>query len=153
MINKYSRMGAALAVALCAASPLAMAQSATRMTNSNGVVEDTIRPNQIRANKMIGASVYDRNDAKIGSVSDIVLDRDGRVDVVVVDVGGFLGMGSKDVAVRLSDIKTDHNRLTLDMTKPQLQQMSEYHLTNGNTGAGTTESPVRGGHLGSGAGR
>jgi sporulation protein YlmC with PRC-barrel domain len=150
MLNKYSRMGAALAVALCAASPLALAQSTTV---HRVVAETTIQPDQMRANKIIGASVYDRNNAKIGSVQDIVLDRDGRVAAVVVDVGGFLGMGAKDVAVRLSDIKTDNNRLTLDLTKPELQRMATYHLTDRNTGAGTTESPVHGGTLGSGTGR
>jgi len=40
---------------------------------------------------------------------------------VVVDVGSFLGVGGKYVAVPPTDIKTDNNRLTLDRTKEQLQ--------------------------------
>jgi hypothetical protein len=68
----------------------------------------------------------------------------------VVDVGAFLGMGGKYVAVNLRDLKTDHNRLTLDLTKEQLQQAQNYRLENPNTGAGTSTSPVHGGHLGSG---
>ena len=46
-----------------------------------------------------------------------------------------------------SDIKTDNNRLTLDRTKEQLQQMAAYNLENKNTGAGTSTSPVQGGNL------
>jgi hypothetical protein len=69
---------------------------------------------------------------------------------VVLDVGSFLGMGGKDVAVLPSDIKTDNNRLTLDRTKEQLQQMANYDLANRDTGAGTSTSPVHGGPLGSG---
>ena len=61
---------------------------------------------------------------------------------MVVDVGAFLGMGGKDVAVHLSDIKTDNNRLTLDMTKEQLQQAQAYQLENPDTGAGSSTSPV-----------
>jgi sporulation protein YlmC with PRC-barrel domain len=152
MHNRHASFAGALAVALCAASPLALAQAA--MTGPHRAVAATmIQPDQLRANKIIGASVYDRNNAKIGSVSDIVLDRDGRVAAVVLDVGGFLGLGSKTVAVHLSDIKTDHDRLTLDMTKPQLQHMAVYRLTDRNSGAGTTQSPVTGGRLGSGSGR
>jgi hypothetical protein len=50
----------------------------------------------------------------------------------------FLGMGGKSVAVKLSDLKTDNNRMTLDRTKEQLQQMANYRLENRNTGAGST---------------
>jgi hypothetical protein len=50
--------------------------------------------------------------------------------------------------VPISDIKTNNNRLTLDRTKEQLQQMAAYELENPDTGAGTTTSPDTGGHLG-----
>jgi sporulation protein YlmC with PRC-barrel domain len=107
-----------------------------------------IQPDQIRASKVVGSAVYDVHNRKIGDVKDLVLDRDGRVAAVVVDVGAFLGMGGKFVAVNLRDFKTDHNRLTLDLTKEQLQQAQNYQLENRNTGAGTSASPVHGGHLG-----
>ena len=75
---------------------------------------------------MIGSAVYDvPENRKIGSVSDVVLNKDGKVDAVVIDVGSFLGMGGKNVAVLPSDIKTDNNRLTLDRSKEQLQQMAQ----------------------------
>jgi hypothetical protein len=112
--------------------------------------DETIQPNQIRASKMIGSTVYDLQNLNIGRVRDLVLDRDGKIAAVVVDVGTFLGMGGKTVAVQLSDLKTDNNRLTLDRTKEQLQQMANYRLENRNTGAGSTTSPVHGGKLGSG---
>ena len=70
------------------------------------------------------------------------------VDDVVIDIGSFLGMGGKDIAVKVNDIKTDNNRLTLDRTKEQLQQMASYNLEDRNTGAGTSTSPATGGHLG-----
>jgi hypothetical protein len=57
-------------------------------------------------------------------------------------------MGGKYVGIPISDIKTDHNRLTLDRTKEQLQQMTAYQLENRNTGAGSSTSPATGGQLG-----
>jgi sporulation protein YlmC with PRC-barrel domain len=107
-----------------------------------------IQPDQFRAAKMIGSTVYDVQNRNIGSVRDLIIDRDGAVADVVVDVGSFLGIGGKYVAVRLSAFKTDNNRLTLDLTKEQLQQMAAYHLEDRDTGAGTTTSPATGGRLG-----
>jgi sporulation protein YlmC with PRC-barrel domain len=109
-----------------------------------------IQPDELRASKMIGSAVYDVQNRKIGSVADVILNKDGRVDAVVIDVGSFLGMGGKHVAVSPSEIKTDNNRLTLDRTKEQLQQMANYELENRNTGAGSSTSPVHGGRLDTG---
>ncbi len=150
----YKRnMTAAMAALFLAAAPLAYAQAAPQdatvaMISSSGIIQ----PDQVRASKMIGSSVYDVQNRDIGKVQDVILERDGRVAAVVVDVGTFLGMGGKDVAVHFGDIKADNNRLTLDMTKEQLQQAQAYQLENPDTGAGSTTSPVHGGQLGSGAG-
>jgi sporulation protein YlmC with PRC-barrel domain len=145
------------AAILAAAAPFASAQTNpnterhTAVNSTSAMNGEAIQPDQIRASKMIGSSVYDMQNRKIGSVQDLVLDKDGRVAAVVIDVGSTLGMGGKDVGIRLSDIKTDNNRLTLDRTKEQLQQMAEYRLENRNTGAGTSASPVEGGRLGTGS--
>ncbi len=142
---------AAVALALAAAAPAAYAQTATthntRVLAANEALPRSIQTDEIRASKMIGSAVYDVQNRKIGSVSDVVLNKDGKVDAVVIDVGSFLGIGGKDVAVLPSDIKTDNNRLTLDRTKEQLQQTATYNLENKNTGAGTSTSPVQGGNL------
>lgn len=110
--------------------------------------DQTIGPNQLRASKFIGSSVYDQNNEKIGSVEDLVLNKDGRAALAVVDVGSFLGVGGKDVAVSLNEIKTNNDRLTLDRTKQQLQAAPSYTLDDRNTGAGSSASPVTGGRLG-----
>ena len=139
---------AALATLLVATAPVAYAETASHSrTVAVTGGETMIQPDQIRASKMIGSAVYDVQNRKIGSVDDVILNKNGKVDAVVIDVGSFLGMGGKDVAVLPSDIKTDNNRLTLDRTKEQLQQMASYDLKNGNTGAGTSTSPVEGGKL------
>jgi sporulation protein YlmC with PRC-barrel domain len=134
---------AVVALALTAA-PVAYAQVAYAQT---AAPLHSIQTDEIRASKMIGSAVYDVQNRKIGSVDDVILNKNGKVDAVVIDVGSFLGMGGKDVAVLPSDIKTDNNRLTLDRTKEQLQQMASYNLENKNTGAGTSTSPAEGGRI------
>jgi sporulation protein YlmC with PRC-barrel domain len=141
-------MTAAVAALLIAPAPLAYAQMGTAprdttvaaVTSLGGIIQ----PDQIRASKMIGSVVYDVQNVDIGKVQDVILDRNGRVASVVVDVGTFLGAGGKNVAVRLSDIKTDNNRLTLDLTKEQLQRAQAYQLENPDTGAGSSISPIDG---------
>ena len=124
---------------------MAVAAGLLALSTASKSADQTIRSNELRASKIIGSNVYDRNNEKIGSVQDIILGRGAKVDSVVVDVGTFLGMGGKNVAVKMDQIKTDHDRLTLDMTKNQLQQAPNFQLTNNNTGAGQTASSPEGG--------
>jgi sporulation protein YlmC with PRC-barrel domain len=140
--------GFALAL-LLGATPVAFAAQSTHSTSAPQG-QEFIQPDQMRASKMIGSSVYDLQNRKIGKVQDLVVGRNGQIDLVVVDVGSFLGIGGKNVAVKPTDIKTDNNRLTLDVNKERLQQMPDFSLRDRDTGAGTSISPVHGGKIGSG---
>jgi sporulation protein YlmC with PRC-barrel domain len=139
---------AIFAAIIAAAAPGAYAQTRAVPETHVAVTSHIIQADEIRASKMMGSTVYDLENRNIGSVKDLVLNKDGQVDAVVLDVGSFLGMGGKYVAIPISDIKTDNNRLTLDRTKEQLQAMASYQLENPDTGAGTSTSPTTGGHLG-----
>ena len=138
----------AVFAAIVAAAPGAFAQTSTMPATHTPVTNHIIQSDEFRASKMLGSAVYDLQNRDIGKVSDLVLNKDGAVDAAVLDVGSFLGMGGKYVAIPLSDIKTNNNRLTLDRTKEQLQQMAAYELENPDTGAGSTTSPATGGRLG-----
>jgi sporulation protein YlmC with PRC-barrel domain len=147
------RMSTAVAfAAMLTAGPAAYAQThtvpAVRAPTAYSQSDVGIQPDQVRASQMIGSTVYDAQNRDIGKIEDLVLDKDGRVAEIVLDVGSFLGVGGKYVAVQMSDLNSDNNRLTLDRTKEQLQQMAAYHLRDRNTGAGTTTSPATGGQLG-----
>jgi sporulation protein YlmC with PRC-barrel domain len=136
------------AAIVAAAAPGAYAQTSAMPATRAAVTSHIIQSDEVRASKMIGSTVYDLQNRDIGKVKDLVLNKDGAVDVVVLDVGSFLGVGGKYVAMPISDIKTDNNRLTLDRTKEQLQQMAAYQLENPDTGAGSSTSPATGGRLG-----
>jgi hypothetical protein len=62
-------------------------------------------PDQLRANKMIGVNVYGPNDESFGAISEILLDKNGNAEAVVIGVGGFLGIGTKDVAVPFKSLQ------------------------------------------------
>jgi len=56
------------------------------------------------ASNFIGSSVYTAANENVGDVNDLILGSDGSVKAVILGVGGFLGMGEKDVAVPLSQL-------------------------------------------------
>jgi len=82
--------------------------------------------------KLTGARVYDANDDWIGDVGTLIMTDAGQITEAVIDVGGFLGMGEKPVALKLADIDILRNaagddlRVYVSMTKEQLEQMPTY---------------------------
>ena len=58
-----------------------------------------------RSSKLIGLNVYNDQDEKLGAISEILLDKSGKVDFVVIGVGGFLGIGQHDIMVETSKLK------------------------------------------------
>ncbi len=58
-----------------------------------------------QGSKLIGLNVYDPQNQKIGSIVQLMVDKDGKIQSVVIGVGGFLGMGERDVAVKFADLK------------------------------------------------
>jgi sporulation protein YlmC with PRC-barrel domain len=71
-------------------------------------------------------NVYDRADAKIGEITDVLVDKDGKIDGFIMAVGGFLGIGEKNVAVPFDAVKISEKNggwwLTMDSTKDQLEK-------------------------------
>ena len=58
-----------------------------------------------RASKLVGLNVYNDQNEKLGDISEILLDKSGKTDGVVVGVGGFLGMGQHDIMIEWSKLK------------------------------------------------
>lgn len=60
---------------------------------------------QWRAPKLVGVAVYDNANHKVGSIKDLLVDHNGATQTVVIGVGGFLGIGTKDVGVPFSAVQ------------------------------------------------
>jgi sporulation protein YlmC with PRC-barrel domain len=60
---------------------------------------------QWRSSKLIGVNVYNDNNEKIGEIEDLIVDKSGKVDNIILGVGGFLGMGEHYVAVTMDKLK------------------------------------------------
>ena len=66
---------------------------------------------------MVGATVYNDQDQKIGKIDDILVSRDDKTSTAVISVGGFLGVGSKLVAVPYDQLKVEHDKITLPVRR------------------------------------
>ena len=85
----------------------------------------------IRGDDLKGTTVYGANDARVGEIGDVVLSADNKTDAVIIDVGGFLGIGEKEVAVGMDNLKImtdkDGNKyLYTTFTKEQLEAQAAY---------------------------
>lgn len=100
------------------------------------------------ASDYIGKTVYDQGGNNIGEVNDLIVSGDGNIEAVILGVGGFLGIGEKDVAVNTQAVQMvqdgDTQRLVVQSTKETLEAAPSYdrsnrrYATDTNTGAGTT---------------
>ncbi len=84
-----------------AGSPPAAGQSATMSTGNM----TQMQPGQWRASDLEGLNVYNQNNENIGDISELIVDNSGKIQAVVVGVGGFLGIGERDVAIPFEQIR------------------------------------------------
>ena len=103
------------------------------------------------ASNLIGTKVRGSGDESVGEVNDVLLDRNGNVVGAVIGVGGFLGMGEKDVAVPFSALQmvrnSDGDRLILNKSKDELKNaptFKEFSRSGTGTATGTTGAPGAG---------
>jgi len=101
MITKY--LASVLVISALGISVTA-AQTAT--TRTDAAAASTVhRDGEWRASKLVGVDVYNDANEKIGDISEMILDKSGKVANVIIGVGGFLGMGEHYVAVAYDKLK------------------------------------------------
>ena len=106
-------------------------------------------PDDMVASKLIGANVTNAANDTIGQIADFVLDQKGSVKAWVIGVGGFLGIGSKYVAVDPSVMKLDRTddktlQARIDTTKDQLKAAPEYIYLGKEPPKGAAAAPPAG---------
>ena len=101
MKSKYLA-AALLGTTLLTGAAFAAETATTDRSNINTAVH---KEGQWRSSKLIGVNVYNDNNEKIGDIEELIVDKSGKVDNVVLGVGGFLGMGEHYVAVPMEKLK------------------------------------------------
>jgi sporulation protein YlmC with PRC-barrel domain len=150
MLKKLMITTASLALLTSAA--LAQAPDQTQAappaaTAAKGQVITEQKPDQLLTSKFKGTDVMGSNDEKVGDVNDILFDKDGKILAYIVGVGGFLGIGSKDVALSPQSFQMmpagerGSMKLKISMTKDELKNAAEFKPYKEPTSTTTGQSP------------
>jgi sporulation protein YlmC with PRC-barrel domain len=106
------------------------AQESARMQTS-------IPGNALTVTDWYKQDVYDPNNNKIGQISDVLVDKSGKISTLIIGVGGFLGAGQKDVAVPFEEVQatTKDNRvhLVMNTTKDVLKSAPGFKYDSSTT--------------------
>ena len=114
---------------------------------------------QLRADQLIGMTVYNNQGEKVGTVHDIILDKSGKATGVVLNVGGVLGIGAKAVGLTWKeiDVKPEQQAVQISYSKDQLKAAPDFKTSEqinaemnaqtppapaGSAGMGTTLAPA-----------
>src|SRR4051812_2072403 len=102
MLAKF--VTAAVAGSMLLASSAFAAETATTAAPAAAATNTSFNGNW-RTSKVVGLNVYNEQNENVGSINDLLMDKSGNVKAVVLSVGGFLGMGSRYVAIAFDKIK------------------------------------------------
>lgn len=83
---------------------------------------------EVRADSLIGMSVYNANGDKVGQVKDILFNESGQATGMVLSVGGVLGLGAKSVGLNWSelDVRPESEMVKVNYSKEQLEQAPDF---------------------------
>jgi len=126
-LNKMlAAIGVAVALSLGAAGVYAQAQR----SHVVGVTKDdqkVVATGWSLKKDIMDKAVYNDNDEKIGSVEDLIVSRNKSLSYAIIGVGGFVGIGTHDVAIPMNQIKEQNNKLVLPgATKEALKALPEF---------------------------
>lgn len=82
--------------------------------------------------KLIGRNIQNAQNETIGEIKSVFIGKDGKVDSVMVGVGGFLGLGEREVRLAWNELNVSENgeKVTVNMTKEQLKAKPEYKYSD-----------------------
>jgi PRC-barrel domain len=112
-------------------------QAQDSMTDMGDSALDSL--DTIGTEEVVGKTVVSQQGEEIGEVKEIVLDNDSQQHLAVLDVGGFLGIGEKSVAVAFEELQLSADgRIQSNLTRESLQSQPEYDATQ----YGEAEDPM-----------
>jgi hypothetical protein len=131
---KHSRAAfAAIVAVLCLAAPptLAQTQQSSAVPNDAPDVPSVTVLGSRQAQGVLGKEVRSTADENMGRIVDVIVEQSGRVRAAVIDFGGFLGVGSRKIAVdwnalRFEPASAKRDVITLELTRDQVKAAPEY---------------------------
>ncbi|MBN8915393.1 MAG: PRC-barrel domain-containing protein [Rhizobiales bacterium] len=125
MLQSTKILTGAVLVALVWSAP-AFSQGAPQ-TLSLTRIDPTTLATGYRSSKVVGSTVYNEADEKVGTIDDLIVTPTDKVPFAVLSVGGFLGLGTKYVVVPSSALTVRDNKMVLPgATKDSLKALPDF---------------------------
>jgi hypothetical protein len=100
-------------------------QAQDRMATAGDSAMDSL--DTLGTDEIVGKSVVSQQGEEIGTIDEVVMDTNSQQQLAVIDVGGFLGIGEKSVAISFDQLElSDDGRVQSDLTRETLQSQPEY---------------------------
>ena len=122
-------IGALISTAAIAQTPSSSGPNSNSAQVGSSTTETASAKGEWQASKLIHMNVYNGQNEKIGDIKELMLDKNGKIDVVAIAVGGFLGMGEHDVAVKFDKLK---------WVNEPVSSTTSSNTTNSNSSRATT---------------
>lgn len=109
---------------------------------SSASVQQNLKGNW-RASKLVGLAIYNESNEKLGDISEILVDNSGKINAVIVGIGGFLGIGQHDIAVsfdKLNWVNEPVRSASADRAPASPGMSPSASTTTGAAGTGTAAS-------------
>jgi sporulation protein YlmC with PRC-barrel domain len=123
-LKQVGVLAGALMLAVAAPPVLAAGSSLVELKDNDTIVGGI----NAKVGDVTGMDVYGSDGKKIGDVDTILADTSGKAQAVVIDVGGFLGVGTREVVLPLSKLTRgpDDDRLNTALTKTEIEKLEDW---------------------------
>ena len=125
-MNKLTALAAAAAIATAAVPAVVIAQGTTQTI---AAIDVEMLSTGLRSTRIVGSEVVNENKDAIGKIDDLIVSREDHKVYAIISVGGFLGIGSKLVAVDYDTLQPTSNNsgfVLAGATKDSLKSLPEY---------------------------
>jgi sporulation protein YlmC with PRC-barrel domain len=128
-----------LATVAFAQTPTTTTGDRANMTSTT-VSDQSLQGSTWRASKVVGLNVYNKDNENLGSINDLLTDKNGNIKAVVISVGGFLGVGAHYVAVPFDKVKFVNEPVAYTGAAGAPPAMGNRPASTSTTGAATSNS-------------
>lgn len=127
MLSKFTLAAAVVAATIS----FAQAQQTTGVAPAEQAITlGTLPSDASTVTNWYKQNVYDPSESRIGEITDVLVDRDGKIDAFIISVGGFLGMGEKHIAVPFKAVHAAQRNgkwwLTMNATRDALRSAAGF---------------------------
>lgn len=105
----------------------ASGQVAGSSTSVVGIATQNVAIGWSAKRQILGKPVYNENEDRVGTITDLIIAPDSSVSYAIVSAGGFVGLGKHDVAIAIDEFETQNNKLYLvGATRDMIKELPKF---------------------------